>query len=74
MSLSGVYLPLKVKIGDVLPSVSGDVHSQCRRLKIGPHLHINSSEYMDQLYKVGYRRHDENSDLICVAQNRPGLP
>ena len=26
-------------------------------------LHIDASEYMNQLYKVGYRRHDELSDL-----------
>jgi hypothetical protein len=31
VSLSGVYLPLKVKIGDILPSVRRDSDSECCR-------------------------------------------
>jgi hypothetical protein len=32
-------------------------------------VHVNASEYMDQLYKMGYRRHIEHSDLYMQHIN-----
>ena len=37
-------------------------------------LHIDTSEHMDQLYEVSYRRPNECSEIIYVADEFPGLP